>query len=44
VVNIAKKVFFIGIFLVVLGFSTIAIAALQNNGIDLIYDTDRDIT
>ena len=39
-----KKVFFVGIFLVVLGFLTLANAALQNNGNDLIYDTDRNIT
>jgi hypothetical protein len=39
-----KKVFFIGIFLAVLGFSTLANAALQDNGNGLIYDTGRDIT
>jgi hypothetical protein len=39
-----KKVFFIGIFLAVLGFSPLANAALQNNGNGLIYDTDLNIT
>ncbi len=39
-----KKIFFIGIFLTVLGFSILANAELQNNGNDLIYDTDLDIT
>ena len=42
--NAMKKIIFIGIFLTVLGFSTLANADLQNNGNDLIYDTDRDIT
>jgi hypothetical protein len=39
-----KKVLLIGIFLTVLGFSVFANAELQNNGNDLIYDTDLDIT
>jgi len=39
-----KRVFFIGTFLMVLGFSVLAGAELQNNGNDLIYDTDLDIT
>ena len=39
-----KRVFFIGIFLAFLGFTTLANAALQDNGNNLIYDTDRNIT
>jgi hypothetical protein len=39
-----KKVLLIGIFLMVLGFSVLANAELQNNGNGLIYDTDLDIT
>jgi hypothetical protein len=39
-----KKTFLICIFLMILGSSIVANAALQNNGNDLIYDTDRDIT
>jgi hypothetical protein len=42
--NTMKKISLICIFLAVLGFSIIANAALQINGNDLIYDTDRDIT
>jgi hypothetical protein len=42
--NAMKKVILIGTFLTVLGILTIANADLQNNGNDLIYDTDRDIT
>jgi hypothetical protein len=39
-----KKAIFISVFLTVLGFSTIANAALVNNGNGLIYDTDLNIT
>jgi hypothetical protein len=39
-----RKLLSITLLVAFLGFSTIAIAALQNNGNDLIYDTDRDIT
>ena len=39
-----KKIFFIGMFLAVLGFSTIANATLVNNGGGLIYDSDLNIT
>ena len=39
-----KKVLFIGIFLAVLGFSTLANAELIDNKNGLIYDTDRNIT
>lgn len=39
-----KRVFFVGIFLAVLGFSVLVRAELQNNGNNLIYDTDLDIT
>jgi len=39
-----KKVFFLGMFLAVFGFSAIANAALINNGNGLIYDTDLNIT
>jgi hypothetical protein len=39
-----KKVFVIGVFLAVLGFSSVADAGLHDNGNDLVYDTDRDIT
>lgn len=39
-----KKIYFIGIFLAVFGFSTLASATLQNNGNNLVYDTDRNIT
>ena len=42
--NAMKKVILICIFLTVLGLVTIANADLQNNGNDLIYDTDRNIT
>jgi hypothetical protein len=42
--NAMKKVILICIFLTVLGLVTIANAELQNNGNDLIYDTDRNIT
>jgi hypothetical protein len=39
-----KKILIIGIFLTVLGLSVFANAELQDNGNDLIYDTDLDIT
>ena len=39
-----KKVFFIGIFLAVLGCSTLANAELVDNDNGFVYDTDRDIT
>ena len=39
-----KKAFFIGILLTVLGFSTLANAALIDNGNGLVYDTDLNIT
>lgn len=39
-----KKIFFIGIFLMVLGYSILANAELQDNGNGLVYDTDLDIT
>jgi hypothetical protein len=39
-----KKVFFIGVFLTVFGVSTLVNAALQDNGNNLVYDTDRNIT
>ena len=39
-----KKVFFIGIFLAVLGCSTLANAELVDNNNGFVYDTDRDIT
>ena len=39
-----KKVLLIGTFLAILGFSILANAELQDNGNDLIYDTDLDIT
>jgi hypothetical protein len=39
-----KKVFFIGIFLAIIGFSTLSSAALVDHGGGLIYDTDLNIT
>ncbi len=39
-----KKMFFIGIFLAVLGCSTLANAELVDNNNGFVYDTDRNIT
>jgi hypothetical protein len=39
-----KRVFFVSMFLAVLGFSVLACAQLQDNGNNLIYDADLDIT
>ena len=39
-----KKVFFIGMFMAVIGFSTLANASLIDNGGGFIYDTDLNIT